>query len=80
MTFIKSYSLPLHKELHVRNASRGVSESMDGQGCAILALELVPKSFDFRIKILPKNLFYKTLCLLIQQGKMERATSFVSHE
>ena len=46
----------------------GVSESMDGRGCAILALELVPK-----------NLFYKILCFPVQQGKLERATSFVSH-
>ena len=30
---------------------------MDGWGCAILALEVVPK-----------NLFYKILCLLFQQG------------
>ena len=36
----------------------GVSESMDGRRCAILALEVVPK-----------NLFYKILCLLFQQGK-----------
>ena len=47
----------------------GVSELMDGQGCAILALELAPK-----------DLFYKILYLPFQQGKLERATSFVSHE
>ena len=37
----------------------GVSELMDGRGCAVLALEMVPK-----------NLFYKILCLLFQQGKL----------
>ena len=39
----------------------GVSESTDGWGCAILALEVIPK------KVLPKNLFYKILHLLFQQ-------------
>ena len=42
----------------------GISESTDGWGCAILALEVIPKN------ILPKNLFYKILHLLFQQGKL----------
>ena len=29
------------------DGSRGVSESMDGRGCAILAPELVPKNLIF---------------------------------
>ena len=37
----------------------GVSELTDRQGCAILALEVVPK-----------NLFYQILCLLFQQEKL----------
>ena len=45
----------------------GVSESTDRRGCAILALEVVPKNLIPQ-KILPKNLFYKILCLLFQQG------------
>ena len=36
--------------------------------------------FNFHIKILSKNLFYKILCLPFQQGKLERATSFLSDE
>ena len=28
------------------------------------------QKFNFRTKILPKNLFYKILCLLFQQGKL----------
>ena len=32
----------------------GVDKSMDGQGCAILALELVPKSLIFAWKSCPK--------------------------
>ena len=51
----------------------GGSESMDGRGCAILAL-------NFRINILPKNVFYQILCLPFQQRKLEIAISFVSHE
>ena len=58
----------------------GGSKSMDERGCAILAFELVPKPLIFRIKILPKNLFYKTLRLPFQQGKLDKTTSFVSHE
>ena len=54
----------------ISSRGRGVSESMDGQGCAILALEVVPKKFNVLINILPKNLFYKILCLLFQQGKL----------
>ena len=42
---------------------------MEGRECAILAFELVPK-----------NLFYKMLCLPFRQGKLERSTSFVSNE
>ena len=30
-----------------RGVGRGVSESMDGWGCAILALEVVPKNLIF---------------------------------
>ena len=37
----------------------GVCELTDRQGCAILALEVVPK-----------NLFYRILCLLFQQGRL----------
>ena len=48
----------------------GVSESMGRQGCAILALEFGTQKFNFHIKILPKNLFDKILCLLFQQGKL----------
>ena len=40
----------------VLNFGRGINELMGGWWCAILALE--------NIKILPKNLFYKILCLL----------------
>ena len=35
----------------------GVSESMDGQGCAILALEVVPKNLIFGQKSYPKIYF-----------------------
>ena len=58
----------------------GVSESMEGRGCAILALELVLKKFNFRIKILPKNLFHKILHMPFQQGGPERTASFVSYK
>ena len=53
--FISSYNL---------GGGGGGSELTDGWGCAILALEVIPK------KILPKNLFYKILHLLFQQGKL----------
>ena len=35
----------------------GVSESMDGRGCAILALELVPKNLILAEKSYPKIYF-----------------------
>ena len=35
----------------------GVSELMDGRGCAILALELVPKNLIFAQKSYPKIYF-----------------------
>ena len=34
-------------ESSIYNISQGVSELMDGRGCAILALELVPKNLIF---------------------------------
>ena len=37
----------------------GGSESMDGQGCAILALELVPKNLIFTQKSYPKIYFVR---------------------
>ena len=42
-------------------------ESMDEQGCAILALDLVPKNFISRIKTQPINLFHS-------QKRQERTT------
>ena len=36
------------------------------------------QKFNFRIKILPKNLFYKILCLLFQQGKLSITTNISS--
>ena len=38
------------------------------------------QKLNFGIKIPPKNLFYKILCLPLQQRKLERTASFVSHE
>ena len=38
------------------------------------------KKINFRIKILPKNLFYKILCLPFQQGTLGRTTVFISYE
>ena len=56
--------------VYYRLKTWGGSESMDKWGGgAILALEVVPK------KILPKNLFYKILCLLFQQGKLCATTN-----
>ena len=57
----------------------GVIESMDRWGCAILALNWYTK-ISFLHKFLTKILFYKILYLPFQQGKLERAISFVSHE
>ena len=49
---------------------------MNGQGCAILALNLVPINLIF-----PKNLFYKILLLPFQHsGQMDKIPIFVSHE
>ena len=45
----------------------GVSESTDRRGCAIFALEVVPK-----------NLFHEILCLLFQQGKLCVTTNLSS--
>ena len=41
---------------------------------------LVTQKFNYRMKTLPKNLFYGILCLPFQQGKLERTAIFVSHE
>ena len=46
----------------------GVSESMDRRGVCHFGSRSGTQKFNFRIKILPKNLFYKILCLLFQQG------------
>ena len=60
---------------------RGGGEWIDGQmGVSHFGSWIGTQKFNFRIKILPQNLFYKILRLLFQQGKLERTTSFVSHE
>ena len=49
----------------------GVSELMDRRGgwCHFSSRSGTQK-FNFHIKILPKYLFYKILCLLFHQGKL----------
>ena len=44
---------------------------IDGQtGMCHFSFRSGTQKFNFHIKILPKNLFYKILCLLFQQGKL----------
>ena len=57
----------------------GLSESMDGRGCAILALELVPKNLIFA-KNPTQKFILQDFKLTFQRGKLEKATNFVSHE
>ena len=54
---------------------------MDGQKCTILVLELVPKNLIFASKNPTQKLILQLILRLpFQQGKLERATSFVLHE
>ena len=55
-------------------------ESVDGQGCANFALDLVPQNLIFTYDTVPKNLFYKILCLPFRQGKLEWTAIFLFHE
>ena len=48
----------------------GGSESMDGQGVCHFGSWSGTQKFNFRIKILPKNLFYKIIFLLFQKKTM----------
>ena len=76
------------RNFHVSNFSWPLVWKMTGatfladrfRGCAILALESVHTNLIFCIKIRPRNLFYKILCLPFQQGKLVRTTSLIFHE
>ena len=49
--------------------SGGGGKWIDGQmGACHFGSWSGTQKFNFRIKILPKNLFYKILCLVFQQG------------
>ena len=59
----------------------GGGRGIDGPtGVCHFGFSIGTQNFNFCIKILPKNLFYKILRLPFQQGKLGRTTGFVSHE
>ena len=60
LVIIEQFSaLNLDKMLTVGGGGGGGSESMDGRGFAILALELVPKNLIFAQKSCPKIYFIR---------------------
>ena len=74
--------------LDLGGGGAGVSESTDRRGCAILALEVVPKNLTFALKNYPKIYFTRFYAcyfskenyapLLIYQVKMTSSLSQVA--
>ena len=76
MTFALTFIvLTLYLPEILNSTLAGGSESVDRYGCAVLALDLVPKYLIFAYKICPQ-----TFVTRFKQGKQKSITIFASHE